>query len=99
MKANSQDPILNQQWDEQLQLQPPLRPTNVSTSQAMNGPSRSNLETETSTATSATRRQVEITVDEGQGQQTNTARPADAHPNVTRSADAQPNVTKPATNR
>ena len=25
---HNQDPILNQQWDEQLQLQPPLRPTN-----------------------------------------------------------------------
>ena len=38
-RANSQDPILNQEWDEQLQLQPPLRPTNVSTLGAMNGPS------------------------------------------------------------
>ena len=33
---NNQDPILNQRWDEQLQLQPPLRPTNVNTSQTTN---------------------------------------------------------------
>ena len=92
-ESNNQDPILNQQWDEQLQLQPPLRPINVSTSQATSGPSRSNLATESSAATSATHRQVETTVNESQGQQTNTLRPADVQSNVTRPTDAQPNLT------
>ena len=70
MENNNPDPILNQQWDEQLQLQPPLRPTNVSTSQTTSNttnPPRSNIARETKVVNSATRRQVEVTVDEGQG--------------------------------
>ena len=65
---HNSDPILNQQWDEQLQLQPPLRPTNVNTSQAADNVVNTggvNVEN------SATRRQVEVTMGEGQGQQPN----------------------------
>ena len=65
---HNQDSILNQQWDEQLQLQPPLRPTNVSTSQTTNNITNTggvNVEN------SATRRQVEVTMDEDQGRQPN----------------------------
>ena len=54
-RANSQDLILNQQWDERLQLQPPLRPTNASTSQTTSDPSRQNLTTEAGTASSTAR--------------------------------------------
>ena len=86
---NNQDPILNQQWDEQLQLQPPLRPTNVSTSQhtsnTTNRP-KLNMARETKVENSATRRQVEVTVDKDQDQQSNTEGATDIQPNVTRSA-------------
>ena len=98
-RANSQDLILNQQWDERLQLQPPLRPTNASTSQTTSDPSQQNLTTEAGTASSTARRQVETTVNASQGQHTNTLKTADVQPNVTRPTDTQPNLTTPATNR
>ena len=69
-ERGNQDPILNQQWDEQLQLQPPLRPTNVSKSQTTSNTTntlRSNTGGGVNVEESATRRQVEATVDEGQG--------------------------------
>ena len=76
-RANSQDLILNQQWDERLQLQPPLKPINVSTSQTTSNPLRPNLttgtSTTTSTVTSTTRQQVDTLVNASQGQHTNTS--------------------------
>ena len=35
-ESRNQDPILNQQWGEQIHLQPLMRPTNVPTPQVMN---------------------------------------------------------------
>ena len=101
--ANSQEPILNQQWDERLQLQPPLRPTNAGTSQTTGEPLRSNLttgaSTTTSTAASATRQQVDTLVDARQGQRTNTPGADDIQSNMMRPTVTQPNLVTPATNR
>ena len=99
MGVNNQDSILNQQWDDRLQLQPPLRPTNVSTLQAMDNPSQPNPATEASTAIPATRRQVETTVNTMQGQHTNTSETIEAQSTSTRVTNSQPNLTTPATNR
>ena len=70
MENNNQNPILNQQWDEQLQLQPPLRPTNICTSRATNDITNTqplNTTGGVNTENSATHRQVKVTVNEGQG--------------------------------
>ena len=99
MRVNNQDLILNQQWDDRLQLQPPLRPTNVSTLQITSNPSQPNLATEASTAISATRRQVETTVNARQGQHTNTSETVEAQSMTTRVTSSQPNLTTLATNR
>ena len=99
MGVNNQDSILNQQWDDRLQLQPPLRPTSVSTLQAMDNPSQPNPTTEASTAIPATRRQVETTVTTVQGQHTHTPETIEAQSTSTRVTNSQPNLTTPATNR
>ena len=96
---HDQEPILNQQWDERLQLQPPLKPTNASTTQTTSASSRPNPTTQASTATSTKFRQVETTVKASQGQHTNTPETADAQPIVTKPTDTQPNLMTPATNR
>ena len=70
-KNNYQDPILNQQWNEPPHLQPPMKPTNISATQATNNVINTRNANTTAGANmenSATRRQVEITVDEGQDQ-------------------------------
>ena len=65
----SQDPILNQQWDKQLHLQPLLRPTSVATSQTTSSVTTNtlnpNMTAEVNVENTATHRQVETTMDEG----------------------------------
>ena len=101
---NNQEPILNQQWDERLQLQPPLRPTNAGTSQTSSEPLRPSLTTgprttTTSAAVSATHRQVDTETDASQGPRTNTPETEGIQSNVTRSTVTQSNLATLPTNR
>ena len=78
MENRNVDPILNQQWDEPLHLQPPIRPTSVpgsqTTSNVVNTTSP-NTATGENLATPTTRRQIENLMEEGQGKQSNDMRP------------------------
>ena len=62
--GGSGDPILNQQWDEPLHMQPPMIPTAISTFQ-QNPRSRSQTQAQ-DTATNTTSRQVETPAEEHQ---------------------------------
>ena len=99
VRTNNQEHILNQQWDDRLQLQPPLRPTNVSASQVMSRPSQPNPTTEANTAIPATSRQVETTVNTRQGQHTDTPETSEPQSVSAGVTGSQPNLVTPATNR
>ena len=91
---HNQDPILNQQWDEPLHLQPPMRPTSIPTSQTTSSVVNrlnSNTTTGENIETLATRRQVEMSMEEGQGRQSNDKRPT--------GTEIQANVTMFVTNQ
>ena len=71
---------MNQKWDEQLRLQPPLRPTNVNTSQVTN--EKTNIG-ELTGGDAATGRQVEVITGEGQNRQSNEVANTYTQPNAT----------------
>ena len=71
---HNQDPILNQQWEEPLHLQPPMTPMNSMVSQPPSGttnPSNQEPTTRENTQTSATHRQVKSSLDEEQARGVN----------------------------
>ena len=90
----NQDPILNQQWDEPLHLQPPMRPTSIPTSQTTNSVANTlnpNITMGGNVETLTTHRQVETLMEEGQGRRSNDMRPT--------GTDIQANMRTFATNR
>ena len=83
--SHNQEPILNQQWGEQLHLQPPMRPTEVPNPQIMNDVNQAtgpNDTAEVNIEVSVTQRQIEVS--EGE-QKSNPGRPTvrDGHPDTT----------------
>ena len=91
---NKPNSILNQQWDDQLHLQPPLRPTTITSPQVMNTVNRaasSNGTVDISAETTETQRRVEVSRNEDQRPQGGTE--------VCSAGSTQPTVTEPLTNR
>ena len=91
-ESHNQNPILNQQWGEQLHQQPPLRPTPVINPQVRNNQvTSSSGMTEVNMEAATTQRRIEESREENQGQHGNSGAPANR--------DGQLNKTDPATNR
>ena len=84
---HNQEPILNQQWDEPLHLQPPMRPTSITTSQSVNGVTNTtnpNATVGVNVEILATHRRVEMSMEEDQGRQSNQGGSGvNTYPNVT----------------